>query len=36
MIGTGIFVYPLLYRKIGIITCQVIVLIVGFISYKTA
>lgn len=36
MIGLGILVYPLLYKKNGVVLSQIIVTLVGMISYKTA
>jgi amino acid permease len=36
MIGTGILVYPLLYKNNGMIMSQIIVTLIGLISYKTA
>lgn len=36
MVGTGILVYPLLYKDNGMITSQIVVTIIGLISYKTA
>ena len=36
MIGTGILLYPLLYKDNGMILSQIIVSLIGLISYKTA
>lgn len=36
MVGAGILVYPLLYKDNGMVLSQIIVTIIGIISYKTA